>query len=93
MKYSGLDSGGNAIKDFFASNNSACDCFDISVTYSAMGQDYTSEIEFSQYICDMKLFGNMSAIDFLKMILRCVTAIFCVFMIIRTVGIKTEAKK
>lgn len=86
MKYGGLDSAGRALNDFFASQNNSCQCFDVSVTYSALGADYTSNIRFSQYLCELKLFGELTAIDLMKTVLRIMTSIFCVFLLIRAIG-------
>lgn len=86
MKYGGLDSAGRALNDFFASQNNSCQCFDVSVTYSALGTDFTSNIRFSQYLCELKLFGELTAIDLMKTVLRIMTSIFCVFLLIRAIG-------
>lgn len=86
MKYGGLDSAGRALNEFFASQNNSCQCFDVSVTYSALGADYTSNIRFSQYLCELKLFGELTAIDLMKTVLRIMTSIFCVFLLIRAIG-------
>lgn len=91
-KYSGIDRSASAIQELFTVQTDNCNCFDISVTYSALGQDYVSNIEFSEYLCRMKLFGNLSAIDLIKQVLRLLTSILCVFMIMRTVGSKMEKK-
>ena len=86
MKYGGLDSAGRALNEFFASGNQSCDCFDISLTYTAMGNDYKTDIKFSQYLCELQLFGGMTAIDLIKAVLRIMTSIFCVFLLIRAIG-------
>lgn len=91
-KYSGIDRSAGAIQELFTVQTDNCNCFDISVTYSAMGRDYVSKIEFSEYLCRLKLFGNLSAMDLIKQVLRLLTSILCVFMIMRTVGSKMEKK-
>lgn len=91
-KYSGIDRSASAIQELFAVQTNNCNCFDISVTYSAMGHDYVSKIEFSEYLCRLKLFGNLSAMDLIKQVLRLLTSILCVVMIMRTVGSKMEKK-
>lgn len=91
-KYSGLDSTGRALNELFASQNNSCSCFDVNVTYTALGANYTTHIAFSKYLCDLKLFGELSAIGLMRVVLRLFTSILCVFLLIRAIG-QRDGKK
>ena len=78
MKYSGLSTGAPAVQQFFAQGgNDACprNCLDLSLTNPFVSGAQPTRIQFSTYLCDLKIFANYSVLDFIKLILRLMTSL------------------
>jgi hypothetical protein len=92
-KYSGIDSTGAAVNRLFASQQSGCptECLDISVDNPFLGGNGKVEIKFSRILCELKIFGNYTFLDFLSVILRLVTSLLCIMMIWNAVGKKDKS--
>lgn len=95
MKYSGLKTGAPAVQQFFAQGgNDACprNCLDLSLTNPFGNHGKPTKIQFSTYLCDMKIFANYSVLDFIKLILRLMTSLLCLMFIWSTVGKRGDNK-
>lgn len=92
-KYSGIDSTGAAINRLFMSQQSGCptQCLDFSVDNPFHGGSNKVEIKFSRILCELKIFGNHTFLDFLSVILRLVTSLLCIMMIWNAVGKKDKS--
>lgn len=96
-KYSGVDSVGRALNNFFSGYSTGCprECLDITLNHSLMTKGENSVVRLSYYLCDMKVIGNYSIIDFIKLILRIITAWYCMSLMLQFMTVKhgTKAKK
>ena len=96
-KYSGVDSVGHALNNFFSGYSPDCprECLNITVNHSLMTKGKNSVIPLSYYLCDMKIIGNYTIIDFIKLILRIITAWYCMSLILQfmTVNHGTKGKR
>lgn len=96
-KYSGVDSVGRALNNFFSGYSTDCprDCLDITLNHSLMTKGENSVVRLSYYLCDMKVIGDYSVIDFIKLILRIITAWYCMSLMLQFMTVKhgTKAKK
>lgn len=96
-KYSGVDSVGRALNNFFSGYSPDCprECLDITLNHDVMTGGKNSVIRFAYYLCDLKVIGNYSIIDFIKLILRIITAWYCMSLMLQFMTVKhgTKAKK
>lgn len=95
MKYSGLSTGAPAVQQFFAQGgNDACprNCLDLSLTNPFVSGAQPTRIQFSTYLCDLKIFANYSVLDFIKLILRLMTSLLCLMFIWSSVGKRGDGK-
>lgn len=95
MKYSGLSTGAPAVQQFFAQGgNDACprNCLDLSLTHPFVSGAQPTRIQFSTYLCDLKIFANYSVLDFIKLILRLMTSLLCLMFIWSSVGKRGDGK-
>jgi len=95
MKYSGLSTGAPAVQQFFAQGgNDACprNCLDLSLTNPFVSGAEPTRIQFSTYLCDLKIFANYSVLDFIKLILRLMTSLLCLMFIWSSVGKRGDNK-
>ena len=95
MKYSGLSTGAPAVQQFFAQGgNDACprNCLDLSLTNPFVSGAEPTRIQFSTYLCDLKIFANYSVLDFIKLILRLMTSLLCLMFIWSSVGKRGDSK-
>lgn len=96
-KYSGVDSVGRALNNFFSGYSSDCprECLNITLNHSLMTKGENTTIPLAYYICDLQVIGNYTVIDFLKMILRIITAWYCMSLMLQFMTVKhgTKAKK
>ncbi len=87
VKYYGTDSIGNALNSFFSGYDGGCprNCLDIKLTHAVMTGGKEMTIGLSKYLCDMQIVGNYSILDFLKLILRVMTAWLCMILLLSAV--------
>lgn len=92
-KYSGIDSTGAAVNRLFASQQSGCptECLDFSVDNPFHAGNGKVEIKFSRILCELKIFGNHTFLDFMSVILRLVTSLLSIMMIWSAVGKKDKS--
>ena len=96
-KYSGVDSVGRALNNFFSGYSTGCprECLNIVLNHGLMTKGENTTIPLAYYICDLQVIGNYTVIDFLKMILRIITAWYCMSLMLQFMTVKqgTKAKK
>lgn len=96
LKYSGIDSGGAALRRFFDVPDNGCprQCLDITLQIpQSMGGGET-KIKFSEIVCDKKIIGNYGVLDFVKLVLRILTAYLSLMFIWNAMWyLNTGAKK
>lgn len=92
MKYSGIQKGGNAMKQLFSRGADGCPrhCLDLSIQNPFGKSSKPVSIPFSTWLCDKKIFGQLSALDFIKHILRLMTSILSVMLIWSVFGKKGQ---
>lgn len=97
-KYSGVDSVGRALNNFFGGYSEDCprECLTIRVSASGItGNQPVTVSTIATIFCDWKLFGNLTPIDFIKAIMRILTAWYCMSLMLQFMTVKqgTKAKK
>ena len=92
MKYSGIQKGGNAMKQLFNRGADGCPrhCLDLSIQNPFGKSSKPVSIPFSTWLCDKKIFGQLSALDFIKHILRLMTSMLSVMLIWSVFGKKGQ---
>lgn len=95
MKYYGGDSIGRALNQFFDGYSSECprNCLDITLNHSVMTRGQDMVIRISYYLCDLKVIGNYSIQDFIKLILRVLTAWLCMILLLSAVPLSKAGGK
>lgn len=81
MRISGVDSAGKEIKELFSGHPDGCprDCFRVNV--QRVGILPAVSLHLDTVVCDIQFAGGYTLIDFMKLVLRLMTSIFCVMMI------------
>lgn len=92
MKYSGIEKGGNAMKQLFNRGADGCPrhCLDLSIQNPFGKSAKPVSIPFSTWLCDRKIFGQLSALDFIKHIMRLMTSMLSVMLIWSVFGKKGQ---
>ena len=96
LKYSGIDSGGAALRRFFDVPDNGCprQCLDITLQIPQNLGGGETKIEFSEIVCDKKIIGNYGVLDFVKLVLRILTAYLSLMFIWNAMWyLNTGAKK
>jgi len=81
MRVSGVDSAGNAVEELFSGYSGNCprDCFRVNMP--RVGVLPPVSIHLDTVVCDIHFAGGYTLIDFMKLVLRLFTSLFCVMMI------------
>lgn len=96
LKYSGIDSGGAALRRFFNVPDNGCprQCLDITLQIPQNMGGGETQIKFSEIVCDKKIIGNYGVLDFVKLVLRILTAYLSLMFIWNAMWyLNTGAKK
>ena len=96
LKYSGIDSGGAALRRFFDVPDNGCprQCLDITLQIPQNMGGGETQIKFSEIVCDKKIIGNYGVLDFVKLVLRILTAYLSLMFIWNAMWyLNTGAKK
>lgn len=93
MKYYGVDSMGGAVRRLFSGYSSDCprNCLVLNVPGISPSAP-TTRIDIAHWMCDEQFIAGYTPLQFLKMLLRLLTAYLCVFKLMRA-GVDTRRKK
>lgn len=84
MKYYGVSQIGNGVNNFFSGYSSQCptECIDVKLTHPVFtgGQEMT--IPLSRYICVERIIGSYTVLDFIKLVLKIMTSLLCMFLLL-----------